>query len=248
MAIPRGLDHFSEFFKDFSDDFVIIGGGAASVYLGDDSLDFRATKDIDVVLFTNNSIRLNDRIADYIKAGGYDVKEKTDDLPLYYRFSSPKDKAYPEIIEFFSRNENQIELRQGQYIIPIRKEMDNQLSAILLDDVYFDLVKSNTTKSAKGYPIINPIANICLKARAFIELGQRGEDSKKQKKHLKDIVRLAQSLKAEPVALAAAPLADLQIAVDAIRRIPSREIKQINDINITKDVALDVLGKVFAIR
>lgn len=90
MPIPRGLDHLTRFFKDFEDDYVIISGGAASVYLGDEGLDFRSTKDIDFVLFTNNSIKLNKKITDYIEDGKYKVKERTDNRPLYYRFTSPK--------------------------------------------------------------------------------------------------------------------------------------------------------------
>lgn len=245
MAIPRGLDHFTDFLKDFEDDYVIVGGGAASVYLGDDSLDFRATKDIDVVLFTNNSIDLNCRIGEYIEAGQYEVKERTDGSSQYYRFTSPKDSKYPEIIELFSRNENKIEVRQGQYIIPVHKELDNQLSAILLDDVYFDLIKNNAVKSAEGYPIINPVANICMKAKAYKELGQTPKDAKRQRKHLKDIIRLTQSLRNDPVSLAPVPLADLKSAVEAIREIPNREVKQIDNVDISKDEVLDVLGEVF---
>ncbi len=33
MGLPRGLKHFSDFFNDFENDYVIIGGGAAAVSL-----------------------------------------------------------------------------------------------------------------------------------------------------------------------------------------------------------------------
>ena len=63
MALPRGIQHFSRFFQSFENDYVIIGGGAASVSLEDANLEFRVTKDIDVVLFTNGSKELRTNLA-----------------------------------------------------------------------------------------------------------------------------------------------------------------------------------------
>ena len=46
----RGLDIFTEWFKKFSDQYVLIGGTAASLAMQDFGVPFRGTKDLDVVL------------------------------------------------------------------------------------------------------------------------------------------------------------------------------------------------------
>ena len=46
MSIPTGIKHFSENFREFENDYAIIGGVAAAVLLGDAGLQFRSTKTI----------------------------------------------------------------------------------------------------------------------------------------------------------------------------------------------------------
>lgn len=49
-----GLKNFRERFARFEDQFVIIGGTACELLMSEEALDFRATKDIDVVLIVEN--------------------------------------------------------------------------------------------------------------------------------------------------------------------------------------------------
>lgn len=245
MALPRGLEHFSEFFKDYEDSYVIIGGGAAAAYLDDEGLEFRATKDIDMVLFTNDSNDLNKKISEYIELGKYETKERTDDSPRYYRFSKPENKAFPEIVEIFAKVDSDIELREGQYIIPVQNDEEAKLSAILLDEEYFNLIKNNATKSESGYSIINPYANICLKARAYRELKDRNEESKKVRKHLKDVLRLTQALKEEPFPLGGQPKKDFEAIYKDLSDLSLKEVKQVIGDNLTKEEVLETLNKCF---
>lgn len=46
----RGIDSFREWFRDYEDQYAIIGGTACDLLMTDGGLDFRATKDIDLVL------------------------------------------------------------------------------------------------------------------------------------------------------------------------------------------------------
>ena len=46
----KGLDLFREHFAELSDQYVLIGGTAATLAMADAGLDFRATKDLDIVL------------------------------------------------------------------------------------------------------------------------------------------------------------------------------------------------------
>lgn len=45
-----GLESFKKWFKDYEEQYVIIGGTACSLLMMDEGLDFRATKDLDMVL------------------------------------------------------------------------------------------------------------------------------------------------------------------------------------------------------
>ena len=46
-----GLDLFKEYFSPYIDQYVLIGGVACSILMAEAGLDFRATKDLDIVLY-----------------------------------------------------------------------------------------------------------------------------------------------------------------------------------------------------
>ncbi|MGN0153354.1 MAG: hypothetical protein ACI4A3_02810 [Lachnospiraceae bacterium] len=46
----KGLDMFREYFAEYTDQYVLIGGAACDISFGENEVDFRATKDSDVVL------------------------------------------------------------------------------------------------------------------------------------------------------------------------------------------------------
>ena len=45
------LQSFKEWFRGYEDNFIVIGGAACSLILDEHGAEFRATKDVDVVLF-----------------------------------------------------------------------------------------------------------------------------------------------------------------------------------------------------
>lgn len=47
----RGNDVFLAHFRDFSDRYVLIGGSACDIAMTEAGLDFRATKDLDILLW-----------------------------------------------------------------------------------------------------------------------------------------------------------------------------------------------------
>jgi len=233
MARPHGFDHFCNYLKGFENQYVIIGGGAASILMDDQQLEFRATKDVDLVVLTRSN-ELNTRILAYIKDGNYEEKGATDSKPKYYRFTKPQSLECPKMIEIFTRNELGLELEKGQHIIPIQNKDAERLSAILLDNEYFGLIRGNLVTSASGIPLINSIANICLKARAHRELfarkenGDTGVDQADIQKHLKDIWRLAVTLTGnEKVKLSATPATDIENAIRKLEALPNDQFKQV---------------------
>jgi hypothetical protein len=50
MSQIQGLDSFSAYFKGYENRYTLIGGVACYLNLADADIDFRATKDLDIVL------------------------------------------------------------------------------------------------------------------------------------------------------------------------------------------------------
>lgn len=253
MARPHGFDHFCDYLKGFEEHYVIIGGGAASILMDDEGLEFRATKDVDLVVLARSK-DLNKRILAYVKDGGYNPKESTPTLPRYYRFQKPTKPECPKMIEIFARNELGFELEKDQHIVPITDPTAEKLSAVLLDDEYFDLIRQNTVISESGIPLINALANICLKARAHRELfdrksaGDTSVDEKDVQKHLKDIWRLAVTLTGgETIAPKGMPAKDIGTAIGKLEKLPEEQFKQVMEKTPARlsDV-MDALKKVFS--
>ena len=95
------------------------------------------------------------------------------------------------MIELFATAESGFELDEGQRAIPITTpENVESLSALLLDEEYFELIKKNV-KSGDGINLLNTFALIPLKAKAYLDIKNRGGDSREWKKHRRDIVNLA---------------------------------------------------------
>ena len=68
----RGLKVFKENFSDYRDHYVVIGGTACYILFNELDLDFRATKDIDmVVLMEENNREFGDAFWQFINAGEY---------------------------------------------------------------------------------------------------------------------------------------------------------------------------------
>lgn len=201
----RGLDRFRDHFQDHASNFAIIGGVAADAWLGQAGVPFRVTKDIDMVLLVE---ALNDtflrQVWSFVKAGGYERKERSDGKPIYYRFTKPIDESYPSMLEIFSRAPDCFTVFEDQQNVPIRADGEaSSLSAILMDDAYYRLVVDNRG-SVAGLPCVTPACLILLKARAWLDLTTRhaaGEaiDQKAILKHRNDVFRLAMLLEGEPL-------------------------------------------------
>ena len=256
MSKFQQLQHFSDFFQDCEDDYVIIGGIAADISLQENDISFRATKDIDIVILTNSSTKLNTRILEYVKLGNYQSKE-TIHGKQYFRFSDPNDTIFPKIIEIFARNETHINLEDEQYTIPIvANQKAEKLSAILLDDEYFELIRKNCIKSKLGFSIINPLATICLKARAFRELSERKQSGDKTvnsnsiKKHKNDIIRMTQILDdSDQIILETQVSKDLKLILQEIENsTDDQAIKQLVTVpGVTKSDLVKILKTTFSI-
>ncbi len=188
----RGLGHFKNYFKNYSEHFILIGGVANYLLLDEvGAARIRPTKDLDIVLMIRPSKNFLNVIKSYIKAGGYEIQRGNRDQATFYRFQKPIDGKFPIMIEFFATAEDNFELFDGQHIIPITvSEKIESLSAILLDDEYYTIISKNVVEK-DGIYILNALALIIFKAKAYLEIKERREDSKNWKKHRGDIINLA---------------------------------------------------------
>lgn len=201
----RGLAIFQEWFKDFESQYVLIGGTAALIAMTEAGLPFRGTKDLDIVLHIEVlTPAFGQRFWEFVKAGGYQQKEgDPTQKPCLYRFQKPRDEEFPHTLELFSRVPEGLSFVPSGHLTPIPiGEKVSSLSAILLDDDYYQFVLSGRNNKHGMPSWIGEDRLIPLKAVAWMEMTQRVEqgeeiDFKKINKHLNDIVLLSALLQPE---------------------------------------------------
>jgi hypothetical protein len=193
-----GLEHFLSHFAGFEDHFILIGGTACDLWMGDFGLPFRATKDLDIVLIADSlPAAFFARFWAFVREGQYQSLERSETRPSFYRFTKPADSRHPFMIELFARNF--LPVPEGFHLTPIPAGEDiSSLSAILLGDDYFSYIVSSHV-TIGGVPTVPVQCLIPLKARAYLDLVARkagGEhiDSSKITKHRNDVFRLYRTL------------------------------------------------------
>lgn len=196
----KGLDRFAEHFKDYSENYIIVGGTACSLALGDAGISFRATKDIDMIITVEEiSHEFGEKFWGFIKDGQYDIYKNKSGVPQYFRFQAPKVDGYPSMIELFARKQDIFPKSRTSTFIPIVIDEEvSSLSAILLDDEYYAFLKSGR-QVLNGISILAPTHLIAFKARAYADLMKRKKiglhvNDSDLKKHKNDIFRLSQLL------------------------------------------------------
>lgn len=192
-----GFESFKNSFRGYEKEYVIIGGTACDILLSEDERDFRVTKDIDMVLIVEAiTPEFTRKFWDYVIEAGYEHKNKSTGNTQFYRFSRPKSKAYPAMIELFSRRLEHITLNDEAQLTPLPMEEDiSSLSAILLNNTYYEFLKQGQIV-LDGTPLLSAEYIIPFKAKAWIDLSERkakGEqvDSKNVRKHKNDVFRLS---------------------------------------------------------
>jgi hypothetical protein len=197
----RGLNVFQRWFEPHADQYVLIGGTAASLTMEAAGLEFRATKDLDIVLHVEAlTPEFGVSFWKFIEAGGYQIRQATDTgKPVFYRFQKPADDQYPAMIELFARAPDTLQPAEGSQLTPIPlDEAVSSLSAILLDPSYYEFVMAGR-RQADGLQWVGEDRLIPLKATAWLELSARKEqggsvDARDIRKHLNDVLRLSQLL------------------------------------------------------
>lgn len=136
-----GVESFRKWFAEYTDQYTIIGGTACDLLMSEDGLDFRATRDIDMVLIVESlTSEFGRRFWEYVQAAGYEHRNKSTGEPQFYRFSKLSSREYPYMIELFSGRVDAIELPEDAVLTPLPLDDEiSSLSAILMDADYYQL-------------------------------------------------------------------------------------------------------------
>jgi hypothetical protein len=199
--VVRGIEVFREHFAKHADQYVLIGGTAATLAMETAGLQFRATKDLDIVLHIEAlNPAFGEAFWSFVERGGYEIRQASESgKPVLYRFQKPKDVGFPAMLELFCRPPDGIRLAAGSRLTPIPiDEAIASLSAIVLDDAYYAFILGGR-RNIDQLPWIGAEQLIPLKARAWSDLTDRkanGEniDTKDIRKHANDVIRLSQLL------------------------------------------------------
>ncbi len=245
----NGLDIFANKFKEYSNSFIIVGGTACSLAMNDAGIDFRATNDIDMIVIVEELSKDFGKIFwDFIKDGGYEFW-KSNETTHFFRFLKPKNSIYPKMIELFSRKQDWIpEDMVGKYTKIVISDEISSLSAILLDDTYYQFLKEGS-EIIDDLPILKPIYLIAFKAKAHVDLNRKHLEGvhineRDLKKHKNDILRLVQLLNpSETIDVNESVKVDMQNFFDLIEKDNTDE--NILGLNYSKNQAIDILKHTF---
>jgi hypothetical protein len=247
----RGLEIFRSHFREYADRYMLIGGAACDLAMTGAGLEFRATKDLDIVLCVEvlDAAFVN-AFWNFVRAGGYQVQEKSTGQRQFYRFQKPANDNYPFMLELFARQPDVLQVAEDSHLTPLPMEEEvSSLSAILMDTEYYAFIQSGR-RVVNGLPVAGTAHIITLKARAWLDLTQReknGEkiDSKTIKKHKNDVFRLFQIL--DPSIDPAAPAAVKQDLRDFVSRMAGEEIdlKSLGFRSGTRDQVLKELSQIY---
>lgn len=226
----KGIKKFRDYFDDFTDQYVLIGGTACDISFENHNVDFRATKDLDIVLIVEAlTYEFGQRFWKFIRDGGYQNRAKSSGKPQFYRFDKPSKDDFPLMIELFARTEYILE--DDEVLTPIHlDDRVSSLSAILLNDSYYEALLEGR-EIVDGISILKPSWLIPFKAKAWLDLNHRyqnGEhvDSRDLKKHRNDIIRMASELVLDRCKLPPEVRQDMAIFIEKMN-ITDQEIKNL---------------------
>jgi hypothetical protein len=216
-----GLERFKEYFRDFQNDYILIGGVACELIFNSLHLEFRFTTDFDIVVVSEN-IRdgFGAKLKQFIRDGGYEVEHrKSNNNPTFFRFVNPKNAGFPKMLELAS---NKPAEDWAYHFSPLDiGDEKSSLSAILFEDDYYSFIYNNRVV-IDGISVISSEGMIPLKALAFEELLKIKKPTNKNlfdlEKHLMDIFQFANILPGTHMPLPSRLTADLNKTLHHIRQ------------------------------
>lgn len=204
MPTIAGIDKFKEAMAGHENEYVLIGGGACSILFEEAGADFRLTKDLDIVVLTDvASPSFGHALWKLVRNGNYEAGKRKEGRCTYYRFTLPADSpntgVFPSEIELFARHPDFALEDEDSHIIPLPfDDTVSSLSAIILDDGYYEFIKESAT-TIEGVSTLSALHIIPLKMRAHIDNQRLHEEGvrvseKTLRKHRADVAELSNLL------------------------------------------------------
>lgn len=250
IKMVNGIDIFSEHFGDFKEQYMVIGGFACDLLMTDAGLDFRQTVDIDMVLVVEAlTTEFAKAFWEFIEAGGYKARQRSNGIPEFYRFVDPTNPSYPKMIELFSRPQNNVKLQYDSHLMPLHIDEEvSSLSAILLNDDYYQFLLEGRTV-AEGVSVLDAEHIIPLKMKAWLDLKEKKSqgihiNSRDIKKHRLDVFRLFQLVREDQKIIV--PKSILEDIKEFIKQMRETDVR-LEDIGINrpKDSILDIFTRIY---
>ena len=247
----KGLDIFKQYFAEYSEQYVLIGGTAYNLLLEDAGVPARVTKDLDVVLIVEAlTPEFGRAFWQFIQEGQYENRAKSNSSPQFFRFDKPKTNGFPFMIELFSRTKIVLSSMEQSGLVPLHVDDEiSSLSAILLNEAYYQMLVAGR-KVTENVVILAPEYLILFKAKAWLELSERkllGQhvDSHDIKKHKNDIIRLATILTGkEQCNLPETVKIDMRNFINRLRE-EELDFKALQVSGFTKKILLDLFWKLY---
>ena len=245
-----GIEIFKEFFADYKEQYVLIGGAACDIILEDSEGIFRATKDLDLVLLVEAlTPEFGKAFWQFIVAGGYRNKSKSTGSPQFYRFDKPETAGYPFMLELFSKEVFKLD-EPDSLLTPLHfSDEVSSLSAILLNEAYYQMLLTGRTE-IDNLVVLAPAYIIPFKAKAWLDLTDKKRqgihvDEKNIKKHKNDIVRLATILIGSEIAeLPREVHKDMEQFIAMYEEAPV-DLKALQIIGVTNEQIVERLKRIY---
>ncbi len=226
----NGLEVFREYFADYTDQYVLIGGAACDISFRENEADFRATKDLDIVLVVEAQTKeFGQKFWQFIEDGKYRNRARSNGKPQFYRFDKPQVPGYPAMLELFARTSWILD--EDAILTPVHiDDSVSSLSAILLDDAYYETLLTGRDV-IDGVSVLKPTWLVPFKAKAWLDLNHKAEqgehvDSRDIKKHKNDILRIIAELDLESCELPETVRLDMQEFKDKLQ-VTDLELKNL---------------------
>ena len=233
-----------------TDQYVLIGGAACDILFSNNFVDFRVTKDLDIVLIVEALTRdFAEKFWEFIRTGNYINRAKSNGNPQFYRFEKPQSEGYPSMLELFSRTE--WNLNTDSVLTPIHiDDSISSLSAILLDESYYEALLEGRDV-INGISILKPEWIIPFKVKAWLDLQNKKEqnipiDSKNIRKHRNDVLRIVSELALSPVKLPNKVKEDMKIFIEQFS-VTDTELKSLKLSNIHSSEIIQLLKNIYGI-
>lgn len=247
-----GLETLKEMFKGYEDCYTIIGGTACDILMNKANLDFRATRDIDMILLIENRFEeFAEVLWEFIKKGKYKCGWKSSDKLHFYRFTEPQNPDYPIMIELFSKDPGYRIHKSDIVITPLHISDElSSLSAIMLNDDYYEFMM-NGRKIVDDVGVLGAEYLIPFKMRAWLDLCRRkGEGEHVNtgdiKKHKNDVFRLMNIINPdEVISVPETVKEDVRQFIEKMRK--ERIIMKNIGLDMEVDEALQVLENMYLI-